>query len=242
MNSRQIPKYIKDCINGYCKKHTLCSIPLSLQIIIALYFTIHIQQNLFRVQFKYQQSYISRLLSKGAFIRNSNNSISLTQTLTSISSTFIISNKCYKAVLHLGKTMDINILLSKSIVKIDEEILQIEETKSNSQYKIDTNSKNNEVEITIKMNRKTPCSCLNTDGNVELWIKQNKTNAYDTGYVQVSLLDSFNYNNDETVSIETFDTNQIDVISNQNTNLPCDEFGFGRQCCFWAAYEPSTTV
>ena len=236
MNSKQIPEYITDYINGYCKKQTKLLIPFCLTKIIALYFIIHIQEILFAIKFKYHPTYISRIYSKRV-IRHPYQSIPSFQTLTSISSTFLISNKCYKLIIHVGKSMDIEICLSKSIIQTQQQTFVIEATNG-EQYKIDTNSSNN-IEITFNINRKTACSCLKGDGNVELYIQQKQHSDTNNGYAQISLIQNFDYNSDENVSIETYDINEIHSISNENSSLPCGEFGFGRQCCFWAAYDHS---
>ena len=104
------------------------------------------------------------------------------------------------------------------------------------QYKIDTNSTNN-IEIMIQINRNTQCSCLNTNGSIKLHIQQKQRSNTNNGCVELSLPMNFDYNSDENVSIVTYDINEIYSISNENESIQCDQFGFGRQCCFWAAYQ-----
>lgn len=230
MDSKQIPNYITDYINGYCKQETKSIIPLCIIKIIALYFIIHLKKTLFKIRFNYKPNY------RGSYrLTPSHHHHDHLQRLTSISSTFIISNKCYKFVMDIGNNMHFEIYLSKSMVKIQQYTVEFKSTDG-KEYKIDTDSNNN-VKITIKINRNTQCSCLNTNGTIQLQIQQKQKSTTKNGCVELSLMENFNYNSNEKVSIETYDVQQIYSIPNKNDSMPCDKFGFGRQCCFWAAYE-----
>ena len=244
MNYDNIPIHFKHFINGYCKKQTKLLIPLCLKQIIMVYFVFKIKQILFSIQFNYQQTYASKILPNGEIIRKSYDT--QLQILTSIYSTFIISNQCHRLIIHVGKRLQIEIYLSQSFVKMQENVFKLKQIANDeTEYKIDTSS-TYDIEITFQVNRCTLCPCLNSDGSIQIHFRKysnanmkiqaeaNKPNAY----VEL-LLKDFDYTSNENVSIETLDTDKIRLISNQNSIMPCDQFGFGRQCCFWAAYQYS---
>lgn len=215
-------------IKGFCKQNVKCSsIPIPLYYLIQTYFSEFTFLHLFNIEFRY-----------------TDNVHYIKEALTSISSMITITNTCYMLTLKIS-TMKIEIFLDKSIIKYNNKTFFIK-TKNDKIWKFDETSQN-EIQIIIKINRQTQCKCLDSNGKIKIYFR----NEIDTDYNNISQDDikySKNYdgiiemplnidNNNKKVTIEAYNIKKIKALSNKQAILSCGKYGFGFQCCSWAAYE-----
>lgn len=237
MNKNDIPCDTLDLIIGYSKNQTPLSIPLCLNYMIGKYFLDIFKQILFYIKFK---------------------DASLNGALTSIFSKIIIINrnndKYCKLILNIGKDLEIEILLFNSQIKAFGKTYPIQNIIGNPwKFEKRTDSELNvtNVEMILRLNRRTKCNCHNSDGSLEIYFRNVKKNDKYYGWtdpediewteldalVEITLKDDINWNSREEVLIKGYNIDEIKLIENNYINLACDQYGFGRQCCYWAAYE-----
>ena len=161
MNVKKPPKYIMDLMNGYCKQNSKLSIPFCLKTICALYFFQMKKAVLFVIKFKSPAKFAIGLCNNGELI-----STKYFQAISSISSYFIISNKCYKMILKIGENFVIKISIGRSEIRIKtpKKIMVLKNIdgeiwKKTKKY----------IDVMVRMNRKTLCDCPNGDGSVEIF-------------------------------------------------------------------------
>lgn len=216
-------------IKGFCKQNVkFTSIPIPLYYLIQTYFSEFTFLHLFNIEFKYTDK------------------TNIEEALTSISSIVTITNTCYMLTLKIS-TMKIEIFLDKSIIKYNNETFIIK-TKNDKIWKFDETSQN-EIQIIIRINRQTQCKCLDSNGKIKICFR----NEIDTDYNSISS-DDIKYSKDydgiiemplnidnknKKVTIEAYNIKKIKPLSNKQAILSCGEYGFGSQCCSWAAYELS---
>ena len=169
MDGKKPPQYIMDLMNGYCKQNYKASIPICLKKIFGFYFFLKKKEILFRIKFKSPAKFTVGVANNGELI-----SRKYFQAISSISSYFIISNKCYKLILKVGNDFVININIGESEINIKTptEVMLLRNIDGDI-WKI--NRKSMEfVDIMVRINRQTICECPNGDGSVELFFTNIK--------------------------------------------------------------------
>ena len=158
------PSYIMDLMNGYCKQNSNASIPLCLMKLFAVYFFMVKIIILFRIRFKSPAKFAVGVSNTGELL-----SRKYFQAISSLASYFIISNKCTKLILKIGDSFEIEMNIGESEIEIKaKDQIMLLRNFNDEVWKINRKSKKF-IDIMFRMNRKTPCGCANSDGNVELF-------------------------------------------------------------------------
>ena len=226
MPRKQYPSFIMKLTNGFCKKNCKTSIPVSLQKLILLHLIINNKYNLFGIRFIHQAASF--------------------EALSSITSIVMLNNALYKLTLSIGKDLIIQIHLLDSKIEIigNSNSFKIK-NQNDKMWKAREN-----IQLIIRVNRKTQCSCFDTKGDVHLYFRNGISKHYinpddwhknidkyqQDGFVQISLKDTFDFQSNQLVTIETQGIDDIFIFSTKNGKIPCDKFGHGRQCCYWGSY------
>ena len=239
MNPIDVPQHVLDLVIGHNKEQIQLSIPLSLTYIIIRYFFVLVRQILFCIKFDDVVSYGGG-------------------SVTSISSTIFIQNdnkdKYCKLFLKIGKDLEIEILLFDSKIKAFGETHSIQSIVGDPwKFTTGTGSEKyvQDIKIIMRLNRKTSCNCKNSDGSLELYFRNCKNNdkicawtddgfvswIESDGFVKLKLKDDVDWNSNEEVPFTTYNIDKTELLENSSICLACGEYGFARQCCYWAQYE-----
>ena len=160
----QPPPYIMDLMIGYCKQNSNVSIPLCLMNLFAVYFFMVKTIILFSIRFKSPAKFAVGVSNTGELI-----SRKYCKAISSIAAYFIISNKCTKLILKIGDSFEIEMNIGESEIEIKaKDQIMLLRNFNDEVWKINRKSKKF-IDIMFRMNRKTPCGCANSDGNVELF-------------------------------------------------------------------------
>ena len=242
MNKKQIPQDALDLIIGYSKNQKSASIPFCINYIIAAYFVKKIEFILFNLKFE----------NAGVDIGGG--------AITSIYSKFVIKNenndKYFKIVFNIGKSLEIEILAFKSQIKAFGKTYSIENLIGNPwKFGNCTESNGKKIEniyMILAINRETQCICDQSDGSLKIYFRNSMKNNEEKiewtepenihwrnsdGLFELRLPDSIDWNSDEEMIMKAYNIDNIEIMKNEFANLACNDYGFGRQCCYWAAYE-----
>ena len=160
--SKLLDNNIKDLINGYCKQNYQLSIPHSIILLISLFFNFidKCYPFLFKIQFREdgsKQNYDSDdedYCAENYYL----------WLLTSITSYFIVSNKCYKLILTIGNEFKMIIGIKNNLILINNNNNKQIHDGNGQLFKITKNF----VEVMIKINKDEKIDGI----SIELFFRQ----------------------------------------------------------------------
>ena len=161
------PQYIMDLMIGYSKQNSKSLIPTCLNRLFGIYFFIFKQKDLFRIKFKYPETYGYRRCDGNIVVHHETDYFF---AVSSICSNIAFSNECNKLLFKIGNIfcIEINILQSEININAQGKVNHIVTKIDGKKWKMNKNL-TKYIDIMIRMNRKTICQCQNTDGSIELF-------------------------------------------------------------------------
>ena len=160
------PQYIMDLIIGYSKQNSNSLIPICINKLFVAYFFIFKHQELFCIKCRYPEPYCT-VTSSGVYVWKEETDYFF--AISSISSNIVLSNECYKLIFKIGNNfvVEINILESKINVNAQGQVMELQNIDGDT-WQINRKSTKN-FDIMFRINRKTICSCEDTDGSLEFF-------------------------------------------------------------------------
>ena len=162
------PQHLMDLMIGYSKQNSKSLIPICINKLFVAYFLILKKQNLFRLKFIYPEIY-HVINEEGKFVKKQETKYC--RAISSISSNIALSNECYKLIFRIGNNFVIhaNILESETNVNVHGNVMLLRYNDGKI-WKI-SRKLTKYFDIMVRINRKTICSCENSNGNFEIFFK-----------------------------------------------------------------------